>query len=448
MGTQRAPEELFYKFRLEDHVPVDHLLRKLDSVLNFERLRSVLTEHYSNTGRPSIDPELMLRMLLIGYAFGIRSERRLCSEVHLNLAYRWFCRLGLESTVPNHSSFSKNRYGRFHESGIYRTLFEDVVSQCCDAGLVGGEGFAVDGSLVGANAGRDSRVENQDKLRGNDQPSRPVRDYLAALDSGNPAHMENARYISQSDPSAAWNIKEGRGKFGYFTNYLIDTDHAVIVDVEATPARLAQEIIATKAMLERVKQLHNLKPNVLAADKAYGTGSFLNWLDIHNVTAHIPVLDRERQSGGLLTREAFTFDADNNRYICPQGKILKHRTSTHKTRIHTYRATESDCKICPIRADCTSGKKRALSVPFDDALRQKVIAIQETESFQQSCRLRKKVEMLFAHMKQHFGFTRLKLRGLSGAKEEFLMMATVQNLRRLIRLRPPKATKPALHTDI
>lgn len=175
-----------------------------------------------------------------------------CSEVHLNLAYRWFCRLGLEGAVPDHSSFTKNRYGRFRESQVYRTLFEEVVSQCCEAGLVGGEGFAVDGSLVGANAGRDSRVEHVNKLRDVDHSARPVRDYLAVLDAGNPVHMEGARYLSQSDPAAAWNTKEGRGKFGYFTNYLIDTNHAVIVDVEATPARLAQEIVATKAMLERV----------------------------------------------------------------------------------------------------------------------------------------------------------------------------------------------------
>jgi len=130
MGRQSAQEDLFYEFRLEDPVPGDHLLRQLDAVLNFDRVRSTLASHYSSTGRPSIDPELMLRMLLIGYAYGIRSERLLCSEVHLNLAYRWFCRLGLQGAVPDHSTFSKNRYGRFRESDIYRVLFEDVVGQC------------------------------------------------------------------------------------------------------------------------------------------------------------------------------------------------------------------------------------------------------------------------------------------------------------------------------
>ena len=241
MGQQSAQEELFYRFRLEDHIPANHMLRRIDAALNLDGVRTALAARYSPTGRPSIDPELMLRMLLIGYAYGIRSERLLCNEVHLNLAYRWFCRLGLEGAVPDHSTFSKNRYGRFRESDIYRLLFEEVVSQCRSAGLVGGEGFAVDGSLIGGDAGRDRRVEGVEAIR-EGAPARPVRDYLQALDAGNPAHQGDARYLSPTDPAAAWNTKEGRGKFGYFNNYLVDTDHAVIVDVEATPARIAQEI--------------------------------------------------------------------------------------------------------------------------------------------------------------------------------------------------------------
>jgi transposase len=441
MGRQNAQEELFYGFRLEDHVPVDHLLRKLDAVLNFDRVRSTLASRYSQTGRPSIDPELMLRMLLIGYAYGIRSERQLCSEVHLNLAYRWFCRLGLDGTVPDHSTFSKNRYGRFRESDIYRVLFQDVVGQCRSAGLVGGEGFAVDGSLIGGDAGRDRRVESVAAIREGETPTRPVRDYLDALDAGNPAHQGDARYLSRTDPAAAWNTKEGRGKFGYFSNYLVDTDHAVIVDVEATPARIAQEIIATKAMLGRVKGTHGIRPERLAADKAYGTGPFLGWLSEQKIVPHIPVLDRQHQTDGLLPRDAFTFDPANNHYICPQGKILKHRTAHVETRVHTYRATASDCKECPIRPECTRGAKRTLSVPFDETARQEAMALRSTEDFRHSRRLRRKVEMLFAHMKRHLRFTRLKLRGLAGAAEEFLLVATVQNLRRLVRLRPPDIMK-------
>ncbi len=381
-------------------------------------------------------------MLLVGYAYGIRSERRLCNEVHLNLAYRWFCRLGLDGTVPDHSTFSKNRYGRFGESDIYRVLFEQIVEQCRQAGLVPGEGFAVDGSFVHGDARRDRRVQTIDAIRGGDTSARPVRDYLQALDAGNPVHEGGAKYLSPTDPAAAWNTKEGRGRFGYFTNYMIDTAHAVIVDVEATPARLAQEIKASKAMLGRIEERHGLKPERLGGGQGLWHGALSGVaIRAQHYTAYPgagpPTADRRP-----APREAFTFDAERNVFICPQGKILKHRTAREKEKIHMYRATASDCLRCPIRQQCTRGPKRTLSVPFDEGVRQDVIALQNTEAFQHSRRLRRKVEMLFAHMKQHFRFTRLKLRGLSGAFEEFLLVATIQNLRRLIRLRPPDIPRP------
>src|SRR5436853_102652 len=175
-GGQR---KLFYSFNLDDHVPTDHLLRGIDRVLDLGELRGHLAPFYSHTGRPSIDPELMMRMLIVGYGFGIRSERRLCEEVHLNLAYRWFCRLGLDGSVPDHSSFSKNRHGRFRDSDLLRHLFETVLQRCIDEGLVGGEGFAVDASLIQADAsdrnppGRNPRGEAHDRAFAGALRSRP-----------------------------------------------------------------------------------------------------------------------------------------------------------------------------------------------------------------------------------------------------------------------------------
>src|SRR5665213_1436598 len=162
MGRQEEPGQLFYAFRLESHVPHDHLLRGVDAVFDFAATRKSLEPHYSATGRPSIDPELMIRMLLIGYLFGIRSERRLCEEVHLNLAYRWFCRLGLEGDVPDHSTFSKTRHGRFRDSDLLRELFEATVRRCMAEGLVGGEGFAADASLIHADANRQRSADGSD----------------------------------------------------------------------------------------------------------------------------------------------------------------------------------------------------------------------------------------------------------------------------------------------
>src|SRR6187397_3688097 len=159
MGRQVEQATLFYEFSLERHVPSDHLLRSIDRFVELGELRRELAPFYSNLGRPSVDPELMIRMLIVGYCFGIRSERRLCEEVHLNLAYRWFCRLGLEGDVPDHSTFSKNRHGRFRDSDLLRELFETTVRRCIEEGLVGGEGFAVDASLIRADANKQRSAE-------------------------------------------------------------------------------------------------------------------------------------------------------------------------------------------------------------------------------------------------------------------------------------------------
>jgi transposase len=155
MGPRQVDQAaLFYEFSLERHVPAAHLLRSIDRFVDLSEVRNHLAPFYSSTGRPSIDPELLVRMLLVGYCYGIRSERRLCEEVHLNLAYRWFCRLGLDGEVPDHSTFSKNRHGRFRDCGLLRKLFETVVRHCMAEGLVDGAAFAVDTSLIAADANK------------------------------------------------------------------------------------------------------------------------------------------------------------------------------------------------------------------------------------------------------------------------------------------------------
>src|SRR6201988_5371681 len=198
MGRQRADQAQFlYSFHLEGRVPVSHLLRKINVFVS-EALADVHREmavFYSHTGRPSIDPELMMRMLIVGYCYGIRSERKLCEEVSLNLAYRWFCRLNLDDAVPDHSTFSKNRHGRFREADILRQVFETTVRTCMDAGLVGGEGFAADASIIRANANRQNSIRGGDDHDwtggcGGEGPSRPVREYLASLDQDAPPPKE------------------------------------------------------------------------------------------------------------------------------------------------------------------------------------------------------------------------------------------------------------------
>jgi transposase len=182
MGERTVLQEaLFYEFSLERHVPSHHLLRAIDCFVDLSGIRAHLRPFYRETGRPSIDPELMIRMLIVGYCFGIRSERRLCDEVHLNLAYRWFCRLGLEGDVPDYSTFSKNRHGRFRDSDLLREVFETTVRRCMAEGLIGGEGFAVDASLIKADANRQSGVPGSDGLPP-ETANQAAREYLAVLD--------------------------------------------------------------------------------------------------------------------------------------------------------------------------------------------------------------------------------------------------------------------------
>ncbi len=302
MGRQdRDQRQLFYEFCLDEMIPRDYLLQRINvfATAVLTDLHQQLKAFYSDIGRPSVDPELMNRMLLVGYCYGIRHERRLCQEVALHLAFRWFCKLDLDDKVPHHSTFSVNRLGRFRESEILRHIFERVVAACMVAGLVKGEGFAVDASVMEANASR-YHGKAPDELDWTDaqRQKRAVAEYLAGLEaeaqdqegkdnrSGGSDATPTAKpdrkppkVISPSDPSSAWTAKANkRVQFGYGLNYLIDVEHAVIVDVEPTPARTYDEVESTKTMLDRTERRFSLKPKRLAADTAYGTGRFLGWL--------------------------------------------------------------------------------------------------------------------------------------------------------------------------
>jgi transposase len=429
-------DRLFYEFDLEDVIPGDHLLRKIDAVLDLSWLRGELKPHYSDTGRPSVDPELMMRMLVVGYCYSIRSERRLCQEVALNLAYRWFCRLGLEDAVPDHSTFSHNRHGRFRDSDIVRKVFEEAVCGCMAAGLVGGEGFAVDASVIEADASRFQRVEGSEVAWTDDQLSRrAVRDYVAALDSDasplNPRQKPKA--MSPTDPAAAWTTR-GRHKvmFGYSLNYLIDMENAVIVDVEATPTRITKEVDATETMIERTQERFALKPKHIAGDVAYGTGEMLGWLVDHDIAPHIPVWDQSKVAPeGKFTRADFVYDKERDIYICPGGNELVSNGRPYDRGTLRYWARKQDCDACSLKYRCTTASKRKISRDVNEEARDVVRSLMETEAYSQSACDRKKIEGLFGEAKHILAMTRLRLRGLTGARDEFLLIATVQNLKRL-----------------
>jgi len=456
MGERRvAQEALFYQFSIERHVPEDHLLRAIDRFVDLGDLRRELAPFYSHTGRPSIDPELMLRMLIVGYCFGIRSERRLCDEVHLNIAYRWFCRLGLDGDVPDHSTFSKNRHGRFRESDLLRRLFETVLSRCIAAGLVGGEGFAVDGSMIKADASRWTRVEAHAWSAPADAP-RAVREYLETLDDAafGAATPIEPRLISTSDPAARWTGADGGlSYFAYVTNYLIDLDHAIIVDVEPTTAIRQAEVTAAKRMIERTRDHFNLYPARLTGDKGYGSAAMLAWL-VHDqgIEPHIPVFDKSDRDDGTFKRAEFVYDHATDSYTCPGGKTMVRfrreyatpRSGVDPEGMMRYRASKRDCDVCGLKPNCCpNAPARKILRSIHEGARDMARDILDTDEGRTSRRQRKKVEMLFAHLKRIMKLDRLRLRGPNGARDEFHLAATAQNLRKLAKLLPATTPIPA-----
>jgi len=444
--------QFFYSFDLDKVVPPDHLVRQIGGVLDLSWVHNELAPYYSHTGRPSIDPVLMIRMLIVGYVFAIRSERRLCAEVQVNLAYRWFCGLGIEDNIPDHSVFCRARHERFRESDALRRVFERVVAMCIAAGLVGGEAFSVDASLIKADVDKKKRVPGDQPIAWpkTEETTRAVREYLAALDAAR-SHEENndgddggssgggsrrkpPKAVSLTDPQATWVARPGVDPFfAYDANYLIDNKFGIIIDAEGTRANRIVEIAVTQTMVDRVRCRFDLQPRRLAGDTVYGAVRLLKWLVDRKITPHIPVWDKSARSDGTFSRADFVFDQERNIYVCPGGAELTSTGNIDQGHIVYYRASKNDCSICSLKPKCTTAVVRKITRDLNEDVRDRVRALASTEAFQQSRRERKKVEMRFAHMKRILKLDRLRLRGLSGARDEVLLTATAQNLRRLVR---------------
>ena len=352
--------QLFYSFNLEAAVPDDHLVRAIARVLDLSWVRAGLAPHYSHTGRPSIDPVLMIRMLVVGYVFAIRSERALCREVQLNLAYRWFCGLGIEDNIPDHSAFSRARNERFGDSDIFRRVFERVVGTCIAAGLVGGEGFAVDASLIQADANKHRSIPGAEWNKDIDpeQAHRAVKEYLATLDDPayGAASSVTPKFVSPSDPAAQWTgALRNAAFFAYADNYLIDVKFGIIMDVEASRAIRQAEVGASQTMIERTEASFGIKPEWLAADTAYGSAPNLDWLvNQQGIAPYVPVIDKSKRDDGTFNREDFTFDKERNVYICPAGKVLTTtgRLVNDGETTLLYFASVLDCRSCLLRSRC------------------------------------------------------------------------------------------------
>jgi transposase len=448
---ERDQAQFFYRYSLDELVPFDHLVRKLAALLDLSWLRDELAPYYSHTGRPSIDPELMVRMMIVGYVFAIRSERQLCAELQVNMAYRWFCGLSLEDTIPDHSAFSRARHERFREADLLRLVFERVVGTCIVAGLVGGDAFSVDASVIQADVNQAKRVPGDQPIAWPEraQATRVVREYLDALDQESataPAGRRRQRMaISLTDPQATWAAyRRRRSIFAYHANYLIDHKAGVIVDAEGNRANRVEENQAALDMVTRVARRFALKPKRLAADTAYGSAATLKRLIEQGIEPHIPLIDKSQRNDGTFSRAEFRYARERDLYLCPGGKELKTTGRVHDGRTRLYRAAKADCETCALKQRCCPNTPhRRVPRDIDEEVRDQVRALADTPAFQRSRDERKKVEVAFAHMKRIFKLDRLRLRGLNGARDEILLTATAQNLRKLalyVATPPPRAT--------
>jgi transposase len=436
MGQHARSEALFYYFRLEEYIPENHLLRLIDKHISFAFVRERLKESYSETGRPSIDPELLLRILLIGYLYGITSERKLVEELRMHLAWRWFTGLGFDQEIPHHSTFSKNRHGRFLESNLFQQLFEEIVVRCMDSGLVRGDHLSVDGSFIEANAAKESRVPRE-QLQEVARVNHTVRQYLVELEQQNPVEepVHQQEQVSTTDPDSTYATKGGTpARLGYYDNYLIDNHSCVIVGVEATAARLSQETVAAEEMITRFARSQGRQPASIAADATYGNGEFLQWLMDRGITPWMRTRDSAlRKTSPFYGPERFTYLPASNTYRCPAGEQLNYVGLNVRNRAHAYIGSAKRCGACPLKAQCTSGRYKYLAIHMHEQARQRTRELATTPDFVHAQRQRKKVEALFAELKNQIGMRRLRLRRMKFVREQFYLAAVAQNIKRLVR---------------
>ena len=329
------------------------------------------------------------------------------------------CEKELVARVPDHSTFSKNRHGRFRDSDLLRRVFETVLQRCIREGLVGGEAFAIDASLIKADANRQKGIEGEKGLPP-EATGRAVEEYMAVLDDEafGAATDVVPKFVSPADPAARWTgAHGGQAFFAYSTNYLIDVDNAIIVDVEATTAIRQAEVLAAKRMIERSLDRFDLYPARLLGDSAYGSAEMLGWLVYqHGIEPHVTVFDKSFRKDGTFSREDFTYDHVGDVYSCPAGKMLTTTGScVNDGATLRYRASKYDCQDCRLKPLCCP-KEPARYVPRSiyEGARDMARQIAGSSQGRTARRLRKKVEMLFAHLKRILRLDRLRLRGPNG----------------------------------
>ena len=445
LGENKRQEPMFHYIRIEDMVPENHLLRLVDKYIDFSFIRKKVKHLYSHTGRPSIDPEVLLRMLIIGYLYGITSERRLCEEAKMHIGYRWFIGSTLEDKVPDHSTFSKNRHQRFAENNIFQEIFDEIINQCMSEGLLTGKHLTVDSTYIRANASikslepvvvdmnsREYIVKLKEENPVEDKPWEPGIDY-----PNKGQKVSNATHKSKTDPDARLGKKSNKAstELYYSATYVMDNKSRIVVGADIGEPDKRTDCNRAIEQLRKAKWRHRIAPESLGADKGYSAGEFLNNLLNENIQPHIPIVKyKAHNHKDIYPREEFRHDKSSNTCICPAGKEMKYWGVHKHNNQHVYRASVKDCRPCPQKSSCTKDRARSASFHvYEDAIN-KATQLNKTKEYRISQRKRKLIEELFGEAKEYMGLRVAKFRRMKFVREQVLMTAATQNIKRMVKL--------------
>jgi transposase len=430
---------------MEEMIPENHLLRLVDKHIDLSFIRAKVKHLYSHTGRPSVDPEILLRMLVIGYLYGITSERRLCEEVKMHIGYRWFVGLNLEDKVPDHSTFSKNRHERFSENDVFQNIFDEIVQQCINKGLLTGKHLTVDSTYIRANASFKSlepivvemkpteyieKLEEENPIQ--ERPWEPGEDY-----PHRGKKISNDTYRSKTDPDARLSRKSFRATTDLYhaATYVMDNKSRIIVGADAGKPDLRTDSEKAIDQIRRIKWRHKIIPESIGADKGYATGEFIKNIINEKIQPHIPIFEYQRHNHkGIYTREAFTYDEANDIYLCPEGKEMKYWGIHRQSRQHVYRARTKDCRVCMKKHECTRDTARSVGFHIYEDYINKAKELNNTKAYRISQKMRKRIEELFGEAKGFMGLRQAKFRRTKFVKEQVLMTATAQNIKRMVKM--------------
>jgi transposase len=431
---------------LESLVPADHLVRKIEAAIDLNFIRAKVAHLYcANNGRPATDPVMLFKLLLLGYLFGIRSERQLIREVQVNVAYRWFLGLRLTDKVPDASTISQNRRRRFADSEIYQEIFDEIVLQAISRGMVDGKVLYTDSTHLKASANKNKYDLTEVALK----PAAYLAQLDAAIDEDRQAqgkrslkprdHDEDGTggphkeiKVSRTDPDSGYMVREGKPKgFFYLDHRTVDAKHAIITDTHATPANV-HDSQPYLERLDRQSKRFNLNPYAVGLDAGYFTPMVCQGLEDRSI-AGVMGYRRPNHRDGYFYKRQYTYDSSSDTYICPEGQAITYKT-TNRTGYREYHSDSTQCASCPSRERCTKSAnhvKVMVRHVWEDA-KERVDARRLTPAGKKIYARRKEtVERSFADAKQLHGHRYARMRGLKKVMEQCLLAATAQNMKKI-----------------